>query len=303
MHDLTAFVVGIEFPVIARSGESLPAESDHRLQVGPRQHVPFGRTVDSDAPGFPFGIRPPTENLSPHFDDIIRQTEAVEIGGDIVRSRSLRNRIQVELHPRIFFPQPAAIDRDFPIPDESQQRIDVRLLHDRIACKPVSRRKRFDRDVVCAVRLAAQPLGFGDAIRNERIHRIGLVAVQAAEPRIGIEQRHRIVDLTQQTVHLTFQIYRPVAFYHDMISSPLCETVDYGYLIVFLHSAACGHSQRNNPEQTNFKFHYQRFNIRTSHKFIYFPQYTNYFLLLCRTNQGRKTGVPQNRRLRSNPNT
>ena len=40
-----------------------------------------------------------------------------------------------------------------------------------------------------------------------------------------------------------------------MISSPLCETVDYGYPIVFLHSAACGHSQTPHILPEAFKFH------------------------------------------------
>ena len=33
------------------------------------------------------------------------------------------------------------------------------------------------------------------------------------------------------------------------------ETVDYGYLIVFLHSAACGHSQTPHILPEAFKFH------------------------------------------------
>ena len=73
----------------------------------------------------------------------------------------------------MLFHQPAAVDADFIIPDELQQRIDVGLLHGTVAGKAVGGRQGLDRDVVTAAALAADRVGRPDAVGDKAVERIG----------------------------------------------------------------------------------------------------------------------------------
>lgn len=206
MDDLSAARVGAELAVVARCGESFPAQRDFDLQVGSRREVAFLRPVDPDDPWLALGVEAPAENLSSDLDHVFLDSQFFEIGCDIVRRSPLRDRVQVDLHAGIGFPQAAVLDGDLVVSDQLEQRIDVGVLYRYVAREAIGCGERLDGDVVGSVRLFADTPGGPDTFGDETVYRIRFVAVQPAEQRLRVVERHRVVYLGQQAVDLVFHV-------------------------------------------------------------------------------------------------
>ena len=111
---------------------------------------------------------------------------------------ALGHRIEVELHAGVALHQPPAFDADLFAAHEIEDRIDVRMRLGRLAGESPRLDERLDRHVV------TPPAQRPDAVRQAEVEgdmaidAVRLVAVQPAQQRRRIENRHRGLGLAVQ---------------------------------------------------------------------------------------------------------
>ena len=127
----------------------------------------------------------------------------VEVGRDVtldelreqVDGISFGDRIEIQLHTGIVLYQAAVFDAHLLTAHERKDRIDVRVLLRLFPGEAPRLDERFDGHVVTAVAQRADAVGQAEVEGDMAVDAVGLVAVQAAQQRRRVEDRHRGLGL------------------------------------------------------------------------------------------------------------
>ena len=195
MGHLVAVGIEVEAPVVARSGKAALGEADPALEIVAVAHVPVEGGLDPDPPRIALAVHAPAPHLAPDVDDVVLGPETLDQTGQQVHRIALCHGVEIQLHARVRLDQTAVFDVHLVAPHEGEERIEIRVRLGLFPGKAPRLDQRLDRHVVAPV--AQRP----DAVRKVQVEgdmpvdRIRFVAVQPAQQRPLVENRHRSLRL------------------------------------------------------------------------------------------------------------
>ena len=198
MGHLAAVGVEIEAAVVARGGQPALPQPDPLLKVFAVAHVAVEGGFHPDPPRLARAIDAPAADLAADVHDVVLGAEPFDQLRQQIDRVALGHRIEVELHAGVALHQPPAFDADLFAAHEIEDRIDVRMRLGRLAGESPRLDERLDRHVV------TPPAQRPDAVRQAEVEgdmaidAVRLVAVQPAQQRRRIENRHRGLGLAVQ---------------------------------------------------------------------------------------------------------
>ena len=196
MGDLVALGVEVETAVVARGGQAAFGHPDTPLEVFAVRHVAVERGLDADAPRIALPVDTLAADFAADVDDVVPGTERLDELREQVDDVSFGYRIEIQLHPGIVLYQAAVFDAHLSTSHERQDRIDVRVLLRLFSGEPPRLDERFDGHVVAAVAQRADAVGQAEVEGDMAVDAVGFVAVQTAQQRCRVEDRHRGFGLT-----------------------------------------------------------------------------------------------------------
>ena len=201
MGHLVAVGIEIEAAVVARSGQTAVGQADAFLHVFAVGHVAVERGFDADAPRPALPVAPFAADFAADVDDVIAGAERFDQPGEQIDRVAFGDRIEVELYAGIGLHQPALLDTDLFAADECEDRIDVGMPFGLPAGKPPRFDQRFDRHVVAAAAQGADAVGQMQVEGDMAVYAVRLVAVEPAQQRARIEDRHRRLGFAVEFHH------------------------------------------------------------------------------------------------------
>ena len=192
--DLAAVGGIVEAAVVARSGVADVGHLRDTLQI-PVREIVVVRGFDADAPFSALLVHTPAAAAAGDRHQVVLRAVSFEHAGDQVDHVALADRVEVELDARIVLDEPVPFDADFAVAHQRQDRIDVRCFLSLFSGETPRFDERFDGDVVHAVAQTAHGVGGQNVVDQVAVERVALAAVDAAQQRRLVEDRHRMFHL------------------------------------------------------------------------------------------------------------
>ena len=195
MGDLVPLGIEVETAVVARGGQPAVVHPHPFLKILAVGHVAVERGFDADAPRIAPGVDAPAADLAADIDDIILGAVFFDQRRQQIDDVAFGHGIEIELHAGIVLHQPPRLDAHLLPPHEFEDRIDVRALDALLPGESPRLDQRFDGHVVAAAAQRTDAVGQTEVEGDMAVNAVGFVAVQTAQQRRGVVDRHRRLGL------------------------------------------------------------------------------------------------------------
>lgn len=200
-------------------------------------------------PAFAGGIDAAAENLAAHIDEIVRCPFLFQHAGYLVHRVAFGDGVETYLCLGILLDESSFAYGYLLVTDVPQQRIHVHLGRLSAVDETVGVHEGLYGDVVLAAGEFADTAGELDVADDVFVERIGLVAVDAAEQRAGVEYRHGAVGRSAYPFYLLPQTVRRLVRYRYLVDGAEGKSLD-GFCRSGGPSAGC--EQNGGPTASAF---------------------------------------------------
>ena len=200
MSDLTTVIINIVATIVARSSQRAIGHRDHHLAILTGVHIAIIGRIDRNAPIAPLGIATTAGDLTSDLDHIVFNIQPFDLRCNTIDRITLGNRVEIKLQTRIVLDNSLLLDTHLVHSDKLQQRIDIGLCLRLTPRKAVCLGQRCNRYVVHSVADRVDAARQRQHQPNMQVGRVGLVAIDTADERGRIEDRHRGGHLVEDPI-------------------------------------------------------------------------------------------------------